>query len=365
MSITLFSESVRAWPHPGITTDLRSREDYNELEKTGNAVMEFYLSKGLSVRDAGQLAYQEVMGNHFSFTEEISETPFITDRVCYEEACDYVEQNWVSIPLFSLHPKQFIDMIKRIHQHIIDPQHPGLKGLKPGCFRDVEEGEMVVFKNSADCGITLHQSIENRKKGSPKTVCRDLESIETEIRKFNKYTYYEMITQKIVSPATLTFLNDFLVVFPPNKQVLPLVEKMVSQLLTKLTAFEENKINKMCTSTALSVEEMIITGKFCFKTLDERVSEAHEDAVSIAAFAHLEFVRVHPLPEANGRVARTLMNLALMQGGHQPLSFPYCKPYLAAIRQEDAGRIGAFDTFLRKRIKESVKIPIYVAQNKR
>lgn len=40
--------------------------------------------------------------------------------------------------------------------------------------------------------------------------------------------------------------------------------------------------------------------------------------VKIAAYAHFKFVSIHPFTDGNGRTARLLMNLLLMQGGYPP-----------------------------------------------
>lgn len=50
-----------------------------------------------------------------------------------------------------------------------------------------------------------------------------------------------------------------------------------------------------------------------------------DDAIKLAADAHFKFVSIHPFIDGNGRTARLLMNLILMQGGFPP----------AIIRKED------------------------------
>lgn len=53
-----------------------------------------------------------------------------------------------------------------------------------------------------------------------------------------------------------------------------------------------------------------------------------EHAIKIAADAHYKLVSIHPFADGNGRTARLLMNLVLMQNGYPP----------ALIRKEDRGR---------------------------
>jgi Fic family protein len=38
--------------------------------------------------------------------------------------------------------------------------------------------------------------------------------------------------------------------------------------------------------------------------------------IEFAAWLHLQFVNIHPFVDGNGRVARLLMNLALLQSGY-------------------------------------------------
>lgn len=60
----------------------------------------------------------------------------------------------------------------------------------------------------------------------------------------------------------------------------------------------------------------------------ELVNEVANSAVVRAAMAHLGFVTIHPLPDGNGRIARFLMNLALVGEG-----LPW-----VTIRSDDRGR---------------------------
>ncbi len=42
--------------------------------------------------------------------------------------------------------------------------------------------------------------------------------------------------------------------------------------------------------------------------------------VELAAWAHAEFVRIHPFPDGNGRTARLIMNYLLMESGFAPVN---------------------------------------------
>jgi len=62
--------------------------------------------------------------------------------------------------------------------------------------------------------------------------------------------------------------------------------------------------------------------------------------VVFAALLHLRFVTVHPFVDGNGRVARLLMNAALIQSGYLPVIIPPIlrADYLAALRAYRQGR---------------------------
>jgi Fic family protein len=64
--------------------------------------------------------------------------------------------------------------------------------------------------------------------------------------------------------------------------------------------------------------EMFRQIKEFFAGLDERAKELN--AVSLAAYTHAEFVKIHPFEDGNGRTARLIMNWQLMSGGFLPVS---------------------------------------------
>ena len=80
--------------------------------------------------------------------------------------------------------------------------------------------------------------------------------------------------------------------------------------------------------------------------------------VRFAALLHLKFVTIHPFIDGNGRVARLLMNAALIQDGFLPAVVPPAlRPdYLAAIRAyQKRGDAGPFCDFIAERVLESEK----------
>jgi Fic family protein len=80
--------------------------------------------------------------------------------------------------------------------------------------------------------------------------------------------------------------------------------------------------------------------------------------VRFAAMLHLKFVSIHPFIDGNGRVARLLMNAALIQDGYMlAIVPPLLRPdYLAAIhRYQQKGSAESFCEFIAERVLESEK----------
>ena len=80
--------------------------------------------------------------------------------------------------------------------------------------------------------------------------------------------------------------------------------------------------------------------------------------VRFAAMLHLKFVTIHPFVDGNGRVARLLMNAALVQDGYMlAVVPPILRPdYLSTIRRyQQKGDAGPFCDFIAERVLETEK----------
>ena len=80
--------------------------------------------------------------------------------------------------------------------------------------------------------------------------------------------------------------------------------------------------------------------------------------IRFAAMLHLKFVTIHPFIDGNGRVARLLMNAALIQDGYLLAVVPPIlrSEYLAAIRTfQQKGTADQFCDFIAERVLESEK----------
>ncbi|MFN0034651.1 MAG: Fic family protein [Saprospiraceae bacterium] len=80
----------------------------------------------------------------------------------------------------------------------------------------------------------------------------------------------------------------------------------------------------------------------------------------LAATFHHRFVAIHPFDDGNGRMSRLLMNLLLMQYGYPPVVIKQQdrQAYYYALRQADAGDLGAFVEYVGENLLHSLGIQL-------
>ena len=100
--------------------------------------------------------------------------------------------------------------------------------------------------------------------------------------------------------------------------------------------------------------------------LDEKMHEfisqlpklkAELHPVEYAAMVHIIFVNIHPFADGNGRVARLLMNLALLQSGYNIVVIPPVvrADYISALQKTNSGNNTEFINFVSEMVLESQK----------
>lgn len=83
-----------------------------------------------------------------------------------------------------------------------------------------------------------------------------------------------------------------------------------------------------------------------------------------ATIAHHGFLAVHPYLDGNGRTARMLLNLMLMQDGYPPalLLKEWRSGYLAALSQADAGRYNPLANLIGRAAEQGLDLYLAAAQ---
>lgn len=104
--------------------------------------------------------------------------------------------------------------------------------------------------------------------------------------------------------------------------------------------------------------------------LVEWYREEHEKGethpVLLAAEFHYRFVRIHPFDDGNGRMARLLMNLILMQHGLPPAVIQsdreHKEQYYRVLQAADAGDIEPFVEYVAREVGRSLDIMVRAAK---
>ena len=86
----------------------------------------------------------------------------------------------------------------------------------------------------------------------------------------------------------------------------------------------------------------------------------------IAATFHFRFVEIHPFDDGNGRMARLLLNLILMQAGYVPviINTNTKAEYLLGLELADSGELAPFITLVGRNLLQSLALFLRGAQGK-
>lgn len=107
--------------------------------------------------------------------------------------------------------------------------------------------------------------------------------------------------------------------------------------------FMQLQANPADQATILAMSKLHIS----FATeLISRLNERERDPFETAAWAHMEVVKIHPFADANGRTARLLATIILMQAGHKAPIFASDRIYTQAVVEGKADP-AAFAAYLR------------------
>lgn len=88
--------------------------------------------------------------------------------------------------------------------------------------------------------------------------------------------------------------------------------------------------------------------------------------VELAAWTHYKIVYIHPFIDGNGRTARLLMNLILVQNGYPPAVILKVdrKKYYRVLKDADRGNMNAFLNFTGRSVERSLLIYLNALKSK-
>lgn len=97
---------------------------------------------------------------------------------------------------------------------------------------------------------------------------------------------------------------------------------------------------------------------------NKQIEKADSHPLLPAALLHYRFVRIHPFDDGNGRVARLLMNYALMRSGLPPVIIKSADKtnYLRALHAADAGDMDSFVRYIGEQLIWSLQIAVKAAR---
>lgn len=92
---------------------------------------------------------------------------------------------------------------------------------------------------------------------------------------------------------------------------------------------------------------------------------AEKHPIEFAALLHTRLVTIHPFVDGNGRAARLLMNLALLQAGYPVTIIPPVlrSEYLAVVKESNTGNLTPFVNLLSNMVWESQRDYLRLLQN--
>lgn len=87
--------------------------------------------------------------------------------------------------------------------------------------------------------------------------------------------------------------------------------------------------------------------------------------IEFAALLHTRLVTIHPFVDGNGRTARLLMNLALLQAGYPVTIIPPVlrSEYLTTVRESNSGNVAPFVDLLSNMVWESQRDYLRLLRN--
>ncbi|MCK4730186.1 MAG: Fic family protein [Candidatus Aenigmarchaeota archaeon] len=149
------------------------------------------------------------------------------------------------------------------------------------------------------------------------------------------------------------------------KKKAPLTEKLIKQIhkaiLMKINDGEAGRyrrLNVRILGAIKSPPQYVKVPKLMLEFIKDIQKSKDLHPVELSAKVHYEFVRIHPFFDGNGRTARLIMNLILMQKGY-PVTIILNndrKKYYDTLKKADFGDIKPFVNFVGRMAERSLNL---------
>ena len=253
------------------------------------------------------------------------------DRENHDSVLSDFERLLLQRPIREWNPQEVISALLNISKRINDQEIFGVKNGNKGKFRN---GTLLIRRYGGEEGIFFYPSaMKEELKNKPE----HLKLYEGLVRKTKKLAIN--YGEKPIEPEGKGFkpywehnILDVLSKDGPSQGV---------HRGTPLYAFV-NEYYRLIDSTPKEIQQQMVG-------LIQEVKRlfAEETPVAAAAYGHQLFVNTHPFADANGRVARLLMNTVLRQGGLPSVAFYSDAEYTNVVsRSLNENTISLFESYL-------------------
>jgi len=329
--VLFFSKHSRAGVHPGlymVPNNIRSVEEWRRMQQFG---IDVAIQKGVIGRDLhSQRLFAQIYAKVLRKTFEIDQTyneAGPEDRLYHDQALNWLEKKILPTPFEKLGLKAQHAFIKKLNYMISAPDERSfVDPLKKQSLYRTKESNIRKSRAVPD----LHKGddwLEFLRKNDPANV--------EVYKKFGEYNNEFVGMGSAQRGDWLEFIDK-----KGNKKVSALLRKY----------FHWNpKPNKI----------LELMDQF-FKTLNEELHALKQgikkDPLEVAAFAHMGLTAIHPFNDANGRTARALMNVILVQHGIEPVAFLSNEAYSKVVTQAaEENNFKIFEDFLRAEVLKATK----------
>lgn len=340
----VFSEHARSAVHPGLymmKNQVAEKSDYSNkffdkikelATKKDPEAIELYIkvlsNQGLDNHNPKVSEINQEVRAALEIDQSYQESE-PGDRFAHDAAIDFLEKSVLPTPIQKLKVEQLEEILGRLNLQITSPDERVSRYVKEGRTLYRKQG-MEVLLGGFPGLMEGDRAIAYLEKNDPQNV----ETYKEFVELYNKFVDAQ---EQNPTRGKLTHESNFYErIAGKNKSVLALIHKYV------WSSPHPDTVPKL-------MHEFL-------HNLGKKLQVASRDPIQIAAYAHMEFVYIHPFAQANGRTARALMNIILVQNNLPAVAFLSNKEYMHTVSQSieaETRNYRVFEEFLRKKVKKA------------